>query len=703
MTNRLIAAVLCLGLAGPVQADPFESCPSRAFLIQQTIARLYGVNLATGYYAELSADLGTANKINALAFNFHDDYLYGWGYEFGTPIRIDRDYQATPLAVANLPGTNFYVGDIAVDRNIYYVYKNGAEFGLYAIDLEPADGSLRAVRIIDGRTLNLAIYDMAFHPDNGFAYAVDRNGRLYEIDAEAGTASLLANVGESGTFGAAYFDVDGFLYISRNSDGHVFRIDIAAAQPAAEFYAYGPSSNNNDGARCAMAPIIDEDSVDIDFGDAPDSYGTTLGANGARHDLGAASVFLGQQVDGESDAFLFPLADDTADRIDDEDGVQFVTSLELGEDAIAIVTASTDAWLNAWIDWNQNGVFDADEQIANQQFVTAGTNNLVFRTPVWSAFGSTWARFRVSSTPAIGPTGGVGDGEVEDYEVQVVASGVTESVYPAAGAFATLAYEDNWPLKGDYDMNDLVVHVRTRELRRDAEMLGVEIQGEVVAVGGDYHNGFAIRLQGVDATALQTSAIRFWINDRLQATSPLESTQGEAIFIVADDVWDYVSPGEGCRFYRTESGCESDVQMDFTLQVSFEGGVSAATFPQAPYDPFLFATPGYDHGYLFAEPPGRSLEIHLPGRNPTARFDTAYLGLGDDASLPAANQYFRNESGMPWALHIGNAWEYPLEYTDITFAYPRFQPFVESAGESDSTWYLSDNADADLIFKTTNP
>ena len=615
----------------------------------------------------------------------------------GRPIRIDRKYQATKLTVENLPQTNFFVGDVAVDRNVYYFYKRGADYGLYELPLAPSNGSaLRAKRVVDGAKLDLAIYDFAFHPTLSYAYAVDRKGVLHEIDPVAGTSRTVSNVGQRGTFGAAYFDVDGYLYISRNSDGFVYRIDLNATTPVAEFYAYGPSSNNNDGARCALAPLLDKNS-NIDFGDAPDSYGTKFESNGARHDLDNSKIYLGALVDGESDAFLFPLADDTADRSDDEDGVQFVSTLEINEQAIITVTASAKGYLNAWVDWNRDGSFSDDEQMVMAKQLNAGANSLTVTVPFWASAGSTWARFRYSSTASIGPIGGAGDGEVEDYAVNIVAKGVTESWYPAAGSWSTVAYEDNWPLAGDYDMNDLVVHLRTREMRRNKAVIGVEIKGELVAVGGDYHNGFAIRLPGVDAATLADDAVQFFINNQRQSSTPLERKSGDAIFIIANDVWDYVSPGESCRFYRTEAGCEADVQMHFTLRVSL-GSSGVSSFPKAPYDPFLFATPGFEHGYLFASPPGRGLEIHLPGQTPTDAFERAFLGLGDDASDAAKGVYFRNASGMSWALHIGTSWNYPNEYVDLSFAYPPFNSYVTSEGKKDANWYLSENATPGFVF-----
>ncbi|MEM7431049.1 MAG: LruC domain-containing protein [Pseudomonadota bacterium] len=701
-TRNFCLSMLVIGLGLPftdaAATDPFNNCPSEAFLIQDTTARLYGVNLATGYYALLSDDLGTNSKINALAFSFHDDYLYGWNYQHRTLSRISSDFQSTPLQVANLPNTDFYVGDIAVHENVYYFYKPGRDYGLYKIDLDAQPDNLQAERVVDGSTLNLSIFDIAFHPTNTLAYAVSRSGALYEINAATGSYQTVSNVGETGTFGAAYFDVDGFLYISRNSDGNVFRIDLTVASPAAEFFAHGPSSGNNDGARCAMAPIIDDSATDIDFGDAPESYGSTIGANGARHEIGDATLYLGASVDGESDAYVFPLSDDTADNADDEDGIQFVTGLEIGNPAIIAATASSTGFLNAWVDWNQDGTFDVDEQILAQEYVVAGQSTFSINVPVWAVAGDSWARFRISSTPDVGPTGGVSDGEVEDYPISVLATGVAESIYPSANNWATLAYEDNWPLQGDYDMNDLVVHLRTRELVRDGSVIGLEITGELAAVGGDYHNGFAVRLQDVPAEVLPDSEIRFWINDRLQTDSPLESNSGDVILIVAEDTWDYASPGEGCRFYRTETGCESDVQMEFEIQLSFLDGVAETIFPAPPYDPFLFATPGYDHGYLFGGAPGRSLEIHLPDRTPTERFNLAFLNLGGDQSDPDSQSYYRTGNGMPWALEISDRWNYPLEYMDIAYAYPQFEGFVISAGEDNPTWYVLDNAVIENVF-----
>jgi LruC domain-containing protein len=690
----------CLIASLPAFAEePFSACPSEAFLIQDTIAKLYGVELATGHYQLLSDEMGTANKLNAIAFNFHDDFLYAWSSEYQTLVRIGSDYKVNPLATNGNPNKTFYVGDVSLEENIYYAYRPGSEFGLYAYTLdETSPDYLEARRIVDGGTLNMKIFDFAFHPFNSYAYSVDSQGKLYEIDVNLGTARVLSEVGVSGTFGAVYFDVSGRLYFSRNSDGHVFRLDVAESEPLAEFFAFGPSSSNNDGARCAMAPIVSEVNAEIDFGDAPDSYGTTLDQNGARHGLKDSLLVLGALVDGESDSYTFPLSDEeTADA--DEDGVVFVTNLEIGEEALVQVQAQGEGYLNAWIDWDRNGVFDIDEQIISAQSLTEGENIQSFPVPLAALVGDTWARFRYSSTANLGATGGVADGEVEDYAVTVSETGVSSVYYPSAQDWSTLAYEDNWPSVGDYDMNDMVLHYRTAISKNETEVRRVRIQGQLAAVGASYHNGFAVHLPGILRSQIRESGIEFTINRKNVALSPLEVGRPEAIFIVFENSWAYVSAGEDCKYYRTEPQCASDIQMEFSISIPFKNALPLADMPDVPFDPFLFATANTEHNPLVGSRPGRSLEIHLKNKPPTSAFNPEFLGMGDDASDTSAGRYFQTENGMPWAMHIANRWMYPKEYMDVLYTYPKFEGFVSSSGSTNRQWYLHQEANRQNTFE----
>jgi len=686
-------------LSQAIEGQPFAACPTDAFLIQDTSATLFGVQLATGQYQQLSNTMGTTNKLNAMGFNFHDQYLYAWSNEFSQPVRINNAYKVTPLATSGLPDVSFYVGDIAIDSNVYYVYRPGADYGLYAISLDSAAPNyLLADRIIDGGSLNLAIFDMAFHPFNGFAYSVDNKGNLYRIDVTNGSATLLNNIGESGTFGAIYFDVDENLYISRNNDGKIFRIDTKQANSQADLFAYGPSSSNNDGARCALAPVIATDAASIDFGDAPASYGSLANDNGARHSTANNTIFMGSGVDAEFDSFQFPLSDDDTDGNDDEDGVAFVTGIEVGNDAVLQLVSSSSAYVNAWIDFDGNGVFGADEKILDARSVVQGNNTFSYNVPEWAQANSTWARFRISSTAEVGPTGGVSDGEVEDYQIDISEPVVSIHYYPSASGWATIAFEDNWPSIGDYDFNDLVMNYRISEYRQNGQIIRVKLEGQIAALGASYHNGFAFHLPGITRGSIDENAIRYTINDVLQITSPLESGRDKAIAIITNDMWDFVSAGENCKYYRSEAGCGSKIQMRFSMTLPMHDGIPEQQMPEFPYDPFLFATEGYDHGYAFGLPPGRAYEIHLPNKAPTEAFRADFFGRGQDSSEPENERYFVNENGMPWAINVGAEWQYPLEYMDVIYAYPQFHSFIANQGTVNADWYIVENANIKNVF-----
>lgn len=699
--HRILLAGLLLTSQG-AWADSFSECPSRAFLTQGAVASTYGINLVTGDYGLLQDKMGTKSKVNATGFNPNDQFLYGWGYEQKTLVRIHSDFTVEYLDVTNNINDNFYVGDVSLTNNTYYAYRPGSAYGLYAISLDENAGDYLDMRqIVSGSALNLSIFDLAFHPTDGFAYAVDRTGNLHRIDVQSGTSENLANVGESGTFGAVYFDVDENLYISRNRDGKVFKIDIGGGNYSAQQFALGPSSSVNDGARCALAPVVDVSDVNIDFGDAPESYGTYLKDNGARHGLSDNNtLYLGKNVDGESDGKPVPLSDDESDSNDDEDGVQFATTLQSGDTAVVIVEASESGVLSAWLDSDLNGTFDADEQIIVDKALVAGKQPVYIDVPEGARAGSTWARFRLSSSTGVEANGGVSDGEVEDYNVNITVEGSAVNYYPSSSGWTTVAFEDNWPYEGDYDMNDLVAYLRTSVFRTNGEVTAINISGELAAVGAAYHNGFGIRLPDILRSQIDEEDISYTINDRpvTAGYSPLEAGRYEAIFILAYNTWSYVSAGEDCLFYRTEEGCGSNVQMRFNLTIPFKTPVVSDI--AGVFDPFLFATPGAWHGDHFDSPPGRSYEIHLKNQHATEAFDyTLMNGSGQDASNPDDKHFFQTTKGMPWALELGNRWQYPKEYRDVTHAYPQFPSFVRSEGLENPSWYTFENAVESILFK----
>lgn len=159
-----------------------------------------------------------------------------------------------------------------------------------------------------------------------------------------------------------------------------------------------------------------------DFGDAPDpTYPTLQASNGASHVI-TAGYFLGACVDPEPNGQqdVNAMGDDT-DGNDDEDGVVFTSVLVRGRTTSLTVTASATGFLDAWVDFNDDGDWaDPGEQIFTNQPLVAGANALSFVVPKTAKpTKQTFARFRFSSTGSLAPGGLAADGEVEDYEVAI--------------------------------------------------------------------------------------------------------------------------------------------------------------------------------------------------------------------------------------------------------------------------------------------
>lgn len=106
----------------------------------------------------------------------------------------------------------------------------------------------------------------------------------------------------------------------------------------------------------------------------------------------------------------------------------------------------------------------------------------------------------------VGPSGGVTDGEVEDYQVAVVNSG--NSLVNNTPYF--LAFEDNWPETGDYDFNDVVIRLNSSMIvSQQNHVKKLSLTGELTAMGASYNNGFAIQLEGITNEDIDTDTIRF--------------------------------------------------------------------------------------------------------------------------------------------------------------------------------------------------
>lgn len=169
----------------------------------------------------------------------------------------------------------------------------------------------------------------------------------------------------------------------------------------------------------------------LDFGDAPTSYNVSRTSFGAGHIVetnpaGAVTLKLGALIDSEADGVASLATNDNTTGQNDEDGVSTFPGIPAGTNptitnytvnvAVSNITGAT-ANLCGWIDWDNNGVFDAGESVCTTVPNNATSAQLIWPTAVFNGQvgGSTYARFRVTTDALTSPNGAASNGEVEDY------------------------------------------------------------------------------------------------------------------------------------------------------------------------------------------------------------------------------------------------------------------------------------------------
>jgi hypothetical protein len=156
----------------------------------------------------------------------------------------------------------------------------------------------------------------------------------------------------------------------------------------------------------------------VDWGDAPATYPVLRSANGASHER-RGNLRLGTQMSVDTDGKPSPRA--TGDSFDDGLTGWFIAP---GVESYITVLGQGTGILDAWLDSNRNGTWEANEKLTFINGATIGNNvarQLRFRFGnAADPKGDTALRLRYSSAGIATPTGSARDGEVEDYFVTMM-------------------------------------------------------------------------------------------------------------------------------------------------------------------------------------------------------------------------------------------------------------------------------------------
>ncbi|WP_158825365.1 LruC domain-containing protein [Mucilaginibacter lacusdianchii] len=249
------------------------------------------------------------------------------------------------------------------------------------------------------------------------------------------------------------------------------------------------------------------------------------------------------------------------------------------------------------------------------------------------------------------------------------------SYYPSQNTYASIAFEDNWPKKGDYDMNDMVVNCRyTFTSNAKNEVVDLKADFVPLASGASFQNGFGVQLP-IASSAVKSVSGQLTPKGYLTFNgNGTEAGQSKAVLIAFDTQDAVLKNADNSFFINTYPDKAKVTGTTVTLNVSFVSPVAQSSLQPSTFNPFLISN--MRRGY----------EIHLPGYAPTDKVDSKLFGTDDDASSPTTKYYVSKEN-WPWAISFTSEFKYPVELQSIDKAYPHFLDWAQSGGLSYTDWY----------------
>lgn len=284
--------------------------------------------------------------------------------------------------------------------------------------------------------------------------------------------------------------------------------------------------------------------------------------------------------------------------------------------------------------------------------------------------------------PADTPLDTDGDGTADTFDAfPKDASKAYINYYPAQNVWGTLAFEDLWPYKGDYDLNDLVVKYNYT-IVSNSKNQAVEMTAsfQPVASGASFNNGFGLDLGIPSGYVSSVSGSKLSKGYIKTAANGVEDGQSNAVIIPFDAAQSLLKDASGnftMNTFMEQPFFKADI---IQMTIQFNSGVSTNTGSSASLimgnlNPFLISNLN------------RGAEVHLPGFKPTKLADLSLLGQGSDATNPASGIYYVTKENYPWALNFTEPFQYPTEGNAINNAYSHFFEWAASGGAFFKDWY----------------
>ena len=226
------------------------------------------------------------------------------------------------------------------------------------------------------------------------------------------------------------------------------------------------------------------------------------------------------------------------------------------------------------------------------------------------------------------------------------------------------AFEDLWPNKGDYDLNDAIVNAKhEKEFNDKGKIIKETFYLTTYQNYVELTNGLALTLN----TKKEPSSIAM----KKVASG---STEAEEVSFTKD----------GNVYYLTED-FNGELGTTYILELTYTNPLESSA-DLASIQPFIYRSEG-----------NQNWEVHIPMEVPTTKMNTSYFGKGDDRSNPADGSYFVRQGNYPFGFYLKNADISAFEETilkreneskSIDQFFPGFLEWSTSGGTTNQDWYL---------------
>lgn len=251
-----------------------------------------------------------------------------------------------------------------------------------------------------------------------------------------------------------------------------------------------------------------------------------------------------------------------------------------------------------------------------------------------------------------------------------------DNFYPSEQNVGTLAFEDLWPGKGDYDFNDMVIDYNINQITNgNNQVVEIKTNFTLRAIGASFKNGFGFQLpllpqdiQSITGQNLTDGIVTLNANKT-------EAGQSSAVIMVFDNGFKILPPPGGGTGVNTVPTATYVEPQTITLNIILTAPKSLSQIGLPPYNPFIFTNQI------------RGQEIHLADKQPTDLADYSLFGTFHDNSIPAQNRYYKTSNNLPWAIHIVDSFTYPIEKVQVTQGHLFMATWAESAGQSFNDWH----------------